>query len=161
MPNMRTSRLAVAFVAGLSLAFAGCGGDDGNSTTATTSSSARAPTKAAYVTQANAICTKSRAAASAAAKKAFPSGQPSEDEITKYLKETFIPAIDDLVEQLRALTPPKGDGGTTKAIYDAVQAAADKAQADPKVLNATGAESPFADANKQANAYGLTVCGAE
>jgi hypothetical protein len=47
------------------------------------------------------------------------------------------------------------------AIVTAAQSALDEAKQDPSLLTNQGGSDPFAQANKLANAYGLTKCGSD
>lgn len=145
---MRPARALLAVLLLTALA-AGCGSDK-----------PAAPTKTAYVQQADAICRSANAKVTAEAKKVFTTARPTPEQIRAYADHTFLPVIGQEVKDLRGLRAPEGDEATTKAIFDAVDAGLARADANPALLAASGAASPFAVANHRALAYGLKVCGA-
>jgi hypothetical protein len=149
---MRLPRLLAVLSAAALLTAAGCGSSDDDK--------ADALSKPEYVKQANAICKAATTKVTAEAEKVFTGAAPTPAQIKSYAEKTFFPVIGQEVKDLRALPAPEGDEDTTKAIFDAVDAGLAKAKSDPALLAASDAGNPFVDANKKANAYGLTVCGA-
>jgi hypothetical protein len=141
----KTLMLAALFAA-TALVATGCGGDD--------SSDEETPTKAAYIEQADAICTSTVKEISAIAKD-LPNDIES-PEVQTAISDEVVPRYQDELTELRDLTPPEGDEDTTASIYDAVEEALQKVEDDPSALDE---EDTFADANQQAVDYGLEVCG--
>lgn len=150
---MRLSRtICIALATGLALAAPGCGsGDDGG---------AKAPSKATYVTRANAICRTANTRITTAAKRTFTAAVPTLPQIRRYASATFFPVVERELRDLRALTPPAGDDGAAEAVYDAIEHGLARARANPVLLGLPGKRNPFTAANAQARRYGLTVCGA-
>lgn len=130
---------------------AGCGGDDGSSSTAA------ALTKSEYVKQGNAICRQGNKEIEAAVRKLFGNQQPTQQQLKQFATETAIPNIESQIEQLRALPAPSGDEETVTAIYDAAQEGVDKFKQDPLLITQDNPQA-FVKANKLARDYGLTVC---
>jgi hypothetical protein len=124
---------------------AGCGGDDD-----------KGPTKAAYITKADAVC---KAANDKLTKAAADIGaSPTAAQVKTFAAQTAVPNLEAELKELRALDRPKDDKDTIGAIYDALEDAVGKLKSDPSVL--TGQTNPFTEANAKAKAYGLKVCGA-
>jgi len=127
---------------------AGCGGDDDSS------SGEPAPTKAAYIVKADAICTAGQTDFEAIVQD-LP-GDIEAPESQAAIVDAIVPLYRDQIEQLRALTPPEGDEETTATIYDAVDEATDVIEENPSAL---GPDNLFDEANTLATDYGLQVCG--
>jgi hypothetical protein len=142
--------LAVAAILTVGLVLVACGSSNDNSTTALS--------KAAFLKQGNAICKRGNQQINAASKTAFTSKKPSQAELNKFVNGTLIPAIQGQISGVKALAPPTGDEAKVTAIVDSAQAALDKGKKDPTLFTSNKGD-PFAQANKLATAYGLTVCG--
>jgi len=140
--------LSLLAVLALALVAAGCGSSSSDSTS-------DALTKADFIKQADAICTKGNKDITAAAAKLGNS--PSEPQIEEFASSTIVPGIQDELDQIRELTPPAGDESKVNDFLDAADEATNKVKDDPSLINASA--NPFADANKKAVAYGLKVCG--
>jgi DNA repair ATPase RecN len=67
-----------------------------------------------------------------------------------------LPTIRDQVKQLRALPPPKGEKGHVEEIYKELDKGLDALDQNPKKLS--DGSNVFADADKLANKYGISVC---
>jgi hypothetical protein len=146
--------LAVAAILIVGLVLVACGSSNDNSTTSTTA----ALSKAAFLKQGNAICTKGNQQVNAAAHKAFPKGgKPTKADEAKFTA-ILIPTVQTEIDGVKALGAPTGDEAKVKAIVVSAQAALDKAKADPTILFQNSTD-PFAKSNKLTNAYGLTACG--
>jgi hypothetical protein len=147
----RNLTLLAACALAVGLIAAGCGSSNDNNTTTTSSI-----TKAEFVTKANAICQQGNQAINQAGNSVFGKGQkPSQDQLNSFATDTIIPNVQKQLDDIKALGFP--DDQAAKIVNDA-QSTLDKAKADPSVLTAQG-QDPFADVNKEARAYGLTVCG--
>jgi len=139
----------------LALVAAGCGSSDDSST----GSGGEALTKAEFIKQGNAICKKGNDELEAKVTGAFKS-QPTEAQIAKFSTEEATPIIEDEVSQLKDLSPPSGDEDTVSALFDAIDSGIAKVKEDPaSIAKGNDAGGNFAEANKLANDYGLTVCG--
>ena len=148
-------RIAVP-LAGLTCALivAGCGGGSSSSTTAD------ALSKSEFLAQGNQICAKGDKEINAAGKKVLTQSQaPSQATQQKFVTDTIVPNIQGQIDAIEALPAPSGDEDQVKAITDAAQSALDKVKADPSLITEQSKSDPFAEANKLANAYGLTKCG--
>jgi hypothetical protein len=143
---MRGWPAALPFAAA-ALVLVGCGGDDDNGLS-----------KSEYIKQGNAICTKGNAVIDKAARQQFQA-QPTPAQFAAFAKSTLIPTISGEIDDLKALKAPKDDADELSQLYDDAEAALDKIKANPALAGAEGANDPFADVNKRATAYGLTVCG--
>jgi hypothetical protein len=146
-------------VAGLA---AGCGGDGGG---ATTTAAGGAPlTKAQFIARADAICLATVArirsgAAGMRAEEAKSRRLPPTDQIARFLKDTSLPAYDEMLDKLRDLTPPKRDEKAIDAFVGSLAGAIDTAKADPAKYATPSARDPFDDANARAKRYGMKACG--
>ena len=131
----------------MALLLPGCGSSE---------SSDRRPSKAVFLKRANAICAKGTNKIDAAGTSAFKSpGNPTQAETTAFAKSVVVPTVQRELDQLRALSPPKGDEARVKEILDKSQAAVAKVRANPALL---GGENGSDEANRLATAYGLAAC---
>ena len=163
-PPTPVTRILLAAFAG-SLALSACGGSGAEPAAGaigTTTTTAKALTRAAYVQQANAICQVMN-------DKVTALGDPGEDlaKTIDLLGQMRVITADTLT-RLRALPIPTGQAAALKAIYAKVDTAL--ADVDP-LIAALRSGSPTAEtlmnrldasqnaANAASNAYGLTVCG--
>lgn len=150
---MRTHLFAAPLV-GIALILAGCGGSDD-----------KGLSKADYVTQADAICTKAAAQLdkdSQAAVQALGTDSPTDEQLATIAKDVAVPNLEKQLGDLKALDAPKDDKDTLDALYTDLDGAIAKVKADPTTLINSGdasATSPFASANEKAKAYGLKSCG--
>lgn len=141
----------LAFAALLSAAVlfaAGCGGDDDSS------SDQPAPTKSAYIVDADAICTTGQSEFETIVEDLPNDIEAPESQAA--ITDEIVPLYRDQIEQLRALTPPEGDEDTTAEIYDAVEEAVDVVEENPSALDEV---ETFEEANTLATDYGFKVCG--
>ena len=142
-------RFATVIAAGgcVALLAAGCGssGDKGLS-------------KAEFLKQGNAVCAKGNAEINAAGKK-LGSARPSRAVLVKFATDTIIPNVEQQINGVAALKPPKADKSTVDALVASARQALAKIKANPALAITSGSQDPFAASNKQANAYGLTKCG--
>lgn len=152
MIRTRTIRAtALLVVAGLALWGSACGGDDDDS---------EGISKADYLAQAKVICQKGNKALTSASNDVFaklaPGQKLSDPEIEDFVRKTVIPTIRDQVSQLRALPPPKGEKKHVEEIYSELDKGLDELEKNPKKL--TDGSNVFADADKLATKYGISVC---
>jgi hypothetical protein len=126
-------------------ALAGCGGGSDDRLT-----------KDEFLKQGNAICAKGDKQIETAAGKAFATpDNPTKAEVVTFAKTVVLPTVQDEVDELRALSPPKEDEARIDEILDKAQAALDKLRANPALLVS---DTGFEEANRLAGAYGLTAC---
>jgi hypothetical protein len=155
--------LIVGVLAG-GLAAAGCGGDDNDTTSAaagtggTTTSTTSGPplSKADYVGQANAICQQGNEDIAQQAKEQFGDSAPSGSDAENFIADVVVPNFEGQLEDLRALSPPKGDEETVAKVYDELESAIEKVRDDPSLAVSS---DPFTEATRLAHDYGLTGCG--
>ncbi|MBS1879389.1 MAG: hypothetical protein JST31_07750 [Actinobacteria bacterium] len=155
-------------------AVAGCGGG-GDSTTGaggdTTSTaggesseaSGPAPTKAAFIKEADAICQKAdgelteEVVAYAKAHNIDTGKEPTEPQLEEIYKEVVLPNIGKQGEAIASLTPPEGDEEVVDSIVEALESGVEEGQANPSEL--VEGKNPVADASAKAKAYGFKACG--
>lgn len=142
---------ACAFLIVASLGLAACGSDDSSD------DSSDSITKAEFVAQANAICAESNKTIDAAEKEAFSGGQPTQADADAFINDTLLPEVESQINDIEALPVPEGEEDQVSAILDAANKGLEEGKADPSALQGNG--DPFAEANKLANAYGMTECG--
>jgi hypothetical protein len=149
--SLRLGRLAVAMavLAIAAMAAAGCGSSSKSKTT-----TAPAITKAAFVSKANAICTKGNKATNAAGAKLGKN--PTKAQLTAYAKTVAVPSIQLQITSVKALGAPSGDEATVKKMLTLAQADLNKLKSNPALLN--GKTDAFADFAKIAHPYGLKAC---
>lgn len=145
----------------IALVAAGCGGSDDSNSESTASL-----TKAEFVKEGNAICTKGNAKIESEFE-AFTKDRnlsenkaPSKVVQEEAAEEILIPLISSQVEELRALGAPEGDEGEVEKILTGAEEAIEEGEEDPASLLGNG-PGKFKEVNKQAREYGLTVCGEE
>jgi hypothetical protein len=128
------------------------------------SSDDNAPTKAAFIKQADAICKKGNQDINTQAHEFFKkekiarNEQLNKQQASQLASEIILPNVQKQVDGVDGLTPPKGDEATVQAVTDAANEAIDKSKQDPVAL-LSNKSGPFAKANKLAKDYGLKVCG--
>jgi hypothetical protein len=140
-PVARTTFVALVAAA------AGCGGDG-----------SAAPSKPAYVKQADAICRQGTAQLQSAANRYFSgTTDPTPEQETEYVAKVFVPNLERQLAKLRKLTAPDGDEDAVTAIWDA---SAD-GLAEIKARHGPPGPPPagFKKAHTLAVKYGLKVCG--
>ena len=127
----------------------GCGSSD--------DSSDSAPTKAEYITQADAICKEPGDELQATITSTIGNEQPTDAEIVSFTEDEIIPSLEGQLDDLRALTPPEADADSPDDIYNALEDSINTLKDDP--AQSTNSDA-FKEANDLANAYGMTECGA-
>jgi len=134
--------LAVALVA------AGCGSSSSSSTSTTAALS-----KADFVAQANAICSKGNKVTDAAGAQLGKGSSAA--QVAAVVTKSFVPGIQSQIDAIKALGAPAGDESTVSSMLGLAQADLDKLKADPSLLGDPKLFSDFANA---AHPYGLTAC---
>ncbi len=138
--------VTLATLAGALLA-AGCGSSGSDTSTSA------ALSKADFVAQANAICSKGNKATDAAGAQLHHG--MSGAQIAAVVNKSFVPAVQVEIDGIRALGAPAGDESTVSSMLDLAQADLDEVKADPSLI---GDSNQFADFAKVAHPYGLTSC---
>jgi hypothetical protein len=148
--------LTLAGAAAVGLIAAGCGGgnDDASSPTGTEASAALS--RAEFISQADAICKASGDEIDAAGQALGKS--PTGAELDAFTTDTVVPGIQSQLDQVGQLNPPEADQATIDSILASAQSVLDQVKADPGELRTN--QDPFADVNKQTQAYGFKECGA-
>lgn len=149
---MKKIAVMISAVLAAGLIAAGCGSSDDSSSSDSTSTAAL--TKAEFLAQGNAICTAGNQKLEAAFQSLGKGSTP--EQISQVTTEQIVPTINDELDQIRALGAPAGDEQQVSAILDEADSASVKLEADPSL--GAGDSDPFAQANKLAKEYGLTVC---
>ena len=132
----------MASVAGVVAGFvAGCGG----------SSDADPLNTAQFVQEANSICASAEAERNEALRDAAD-GEPGLAE----LANEALPSVEEMTEELGELGAPVSDRSEVQAIVNAFNAGIEEVKVNP--ANPAIAIAAFSEANKLAEAYGLTEC---
>lgn len=153
----------LASVVAIALVAAGCG----SSSDTTGSTSEATLTKSEFLKKGNAIC--------AAGNKEIEEGfeefteeegindkaPPSKAQSQKASETILLPTINKQIEGLRELGTPEGDEGEVDELLTSAEEAVEKGEEDPVALIEEEGSNPFAEVNKAAREYGLTVCGEE
>ena len=185
--SKRGAILPIAGALAIALILVGCGGNGGDSTTASDASTSSAASttspgtdsttspsgdsttsslsKAEFIKKADAICasgakrTQSEYAAYVEEKKISGKKEPTPAQYAEVSEDIQVPAFKRQTEEIRALGAPAGEEDKVTALLDAVDAGIEKLEeADPKEA-LESSSSMFAEADKLAGAYGLKVCG--
>lgn len=147
------SRMFATPLVGLALVLAGCGGGSDDS----------GPTKAEYITKADAVC-KSESASSEKATNdavaALGTDSPTDEQLGTVVTSTILPQLEKQVAALKALEKPKDDADAIDDIYSELDKAIAAGKSDPTSLaSSAGGSNPFDAANAKAKAFGLKECG--
>jgi hypothetical protein len=120
--------------------------------------SSSSTTKADFVKDANAVCTKGEQQRSEVFSRL--SQEYAGKEVTQTNREEaileLIKPYEQQTEQLAELAPPQGEEKRIEAMVSAMEEGASRAQADPGIVLNGGA--PFGKADSLAVAYGLKHC---
>lgn len=131
-------------------ALAGCGG----------SSEASAPTKAAFIVQADAIC-RSADKKQEAGLESFAKSHPLEElkgsELQDAIMSVGMPPIEEEAKELGELTPPSGEEAELEAFVTGIEKAVKQAEANPQSM-ASETSSPFKPVDALAAKYGFKDC---
>jgi hypothetical protein len=152
--------LALAVVA------AGCGG--GGDTTGGgegTDESETAPTKAAFIKEADGVCKAAdeelneEIESYAKENGISTTKEPTKAQQEEIYAEVVLPNVAGQGDDIDALTPPEGDEVKVEEIVHALDSGVEEAEANPGLL--VEGKNPLEDASSKAKAYGMKVCGAE
>jgi hypothetical protein len=155
-----SKRLIAALFGVLAIALvAGCGSSDD-----TSSDSDSALSKAAFIKQGDAICTKGDQQIETEANEFAEENDVDTEKPTKAQQEEVIstvvaPAIRQQAEEIADLGAPSGDEETIEAMVAAVGRGADELEEDPGAV--LDGKNPLQEGSKLARAYGFTSCGEE
>jgi hypothetical protein len=164
--NLRRSwvgRIAViiSVMAGL-VALAGCGGGSSTADAMGTPASDQAGsiTKAEFIHQADAICSKTDVVQEqrlAAYEKAHPGTELAGSQGEAALRQVAFPPIATEIKEVAALGAPKKDALRVEAILEGWSKALKTVERKPKLIMGLG-EGPFTAPDKLAHAYGFKAC---
>jgi hypothetical protein len=141
-----------SWVALAGLLIAGCGSSGGGSSSAKSTATVPAITKAELVAKANAICTNGNGPLIAAAGKL--ASHPSRAQVVAIVKSTYVPSIEAQISAIKALGVPAGEQATVTRMLTLAQADLSKLKRNPALV-ATDVFGGFA---RVAHPYGLTAC---
>jgi hypothetical protein len=165
--HQRKLVLTLAAVLALAALVAGCGG--GGSSSASSSSTAdsgasesggEAPTKAAFIKEADKICTEdedelNKEITVYLKENGVEEEEPSEDQQAELFHSLVLPNIAKQAEEIAALTPPEGDESTIEELTDTLEEEVAEAEDESGVPG----EDTLKGATDQAKAYGFKSCG--
>jgi hypothetical protein len=147
-----SSALISAAILLVGVGAAGCGS---SSKSASTSTSTTTITKAAFLAKGNAICIKNNKQTNAGFAKLGKN--PTQAQITSYVKTGFVPSIQGAIDGLKALGAPSGDQAKVTSMLNLAQADLNKVKSNVSAF-VTGGPHTFANFAKVAHAYGLKAC---
>ena len=147
-------------VAALAVFFAACGSDDESES----ESESSALTKAEFIKQADAACTKENKELAAEltaflASHKLKNGVPTQAQKEEIVRELNIPHLEGRIEMLRELPPPDTEAEQVEAIIATTEDGLAAMKEDPLVSLSDPAERSIVRALKLSRAFGLTVCG--
>ena len=121
-----------AVVVALAVSLSGCGGSSGggDSSSPPTTTASAPPTKAAYLTEANAICAGMNSTAIDLSKDYGSKPDTPENQASALRANADL--IDATVTQLRALPRPEGDEATLESAYDRASELSNAARPRPR-----------------------------
>jgi hypothetical protein len=150
------SKGLIALFAGVLLValVAGCGG----------SSDSSSLTKAEFIKQADAICTKGEKSLEESAEKFAKendvnTGKPTKAQQEEVIQQVVAPEIRQQAEEIGDLGAPSGEEDKVEAIVTSVEEGADELESKPAQL--IEGKNPLEHGSKLAKEYGLKVCGEE
>lgn len=155
--------ISLTVVFAITLLAIGCGDDDTpESDSGEISVSTGSLTKAQFIEQANAICTKVAAETQQLASEYVSSldrgsGTDPATQMATLMNTVIAPAYEKQIDEISALGAPKGDEDEVLSVLREQQRAVDQARARPAKFVQSGAA--FAALLDQGRAYGLTACG--
>jgi hypothetical protein len=142
----------------LACAVTACSGDDGNGSAeppASADASAPRPTRVDFVTAANGLCDEFNQQMATIGDQL--GDDASLDDLVAAYRDKALPALREMVVHIRALGFPSEDDAALGALFDDVDAAIDRVQANPeKELQASN--DPFESVNQRLESYGLERC---
>lgn len=152
--------VAVA-VALLGLAIAGCG-----SGTESTTTVAAPMTKKRFQHEAHRLCYRlskkqSRGVEDFYERRGWDPRYVNERQMEQMNAAVVLPIVEEKLEQLRALPPPKGDEAELKRIFVAMEKSIRRSEAHPQWLvdQTPTRQSIFLEVEKLTAAYGIWFCG--
>lgn len=135
----------------LSLGLAACGSDS------STSADEDVLTNQELITQADKICTDFNNELATKAQKSGLSDKSPKSKITAFVSDEIVPMYRDEIDELRALEPNSEDADAYAKMIDTLESELDAVEQDPEA--AVASNTPFPEASKLADEFGLQVCG--
>jgi hypothetical protein len=142
----------------VSLVAAGCGGSSEGATSAATkgtSSGTSSQNELSFAEQANAICRGAESEREKAVTDATEEGKAPDQK--SLVTKVIVPQVQTMIEELKGLTPPKGDEKEVGAIITAFEGGVAKLKANPS--DYADNLAAFAKADRLAEEYELIDCG--
>jgi hypothetical protein len=159
---------AALFAAVLVAIVAGCGGGGSSSSSGDTSGGEEAAlTKKQFVAKADAICEAKDEELNKEVEKFVKkegiseSQKPTQDQENELVEKYVVPNIQAQGEEIGDLAAPEGDEETIEKIVSSLEDGAQEAEEDPESITGGNSTNPFETASKEAQAYGMKVCGSE
>lgn len=143
---MKLVSILLVLVSGLIVS--GCGDDD--------EEEPAAPTKAAFIAEADRICAEADRSLSAEAREQYPEGPPLGEDAVRFAEDVLIPNLEGQHEAIATLTPPEDAEDAVSDILEKLQAGIDELKGEPKGFVESEALVP---ASAAADDFGLTECG--
>ena len=113
-----------------------------------------------YIAEGDRICALGTFQIGSEAQTRYGSPQPPPRRVEEFSSGVVVPTLrTEVLEKLRALTPPEGDERQVGAIYGALENGIDALKADPGLLAEANTGGAFDEANRLAQAYGFAQCG--
>ena len=154
-------RVSAIFIAALLAAVlvAGCGGSSGSGSSSSGKETSGSPlTKAAFIKKGDTICSKVpiryHKTLEALEKEAKKGTKLTKSEETV---KAAVPPLYEVAEELKKLSPPKGEEQTVEAIIVSLEKGAKGLEEKPE-SELQGPKSPLAEFQKLAGSYGFEFC---
>jgi hypothetical protein len=167
-------RAPAAFVALLAVTVvaAGCGGGGSSSSSGSTAGQTSggeeaALTKKQFIAKADGICAaKDKELNEEVEKFVKKEGisetkKPTKAQEVELVENYVVPNIRAQGEEIGELAAPEGDEEQIETIVSSLEEGAEEAEEDPEAITGGSSTNPFETATKEAQAYGMQVCGAE
>lgn len=87
--------------------------------------------------------------------------KPTTAQETALVENYVVPNIKAQGEEIGELPVPDGDEEQIEKIVDSLAEGAEEAEEDPGAITGGNSTNPFETATKEAQAYGMKVCGSE
>jgi hypothetical protein len=161
--------LAALFAALLVAIVAGCGGGSSSSSSGggTSGGEESALTKKQFIAKADGICAAKDKELNEEVEKFVKeegiseSKKPTQAQENELVESYVVPNIRSQGEEIGELAAPEGDEEKIETIVSSLEEGADEAEENPESITGGGSTTPFEKATKEAQAYGMQVCGAE
>ncbi len=160
--------LAALFAALLVAIVAGCGGGGSSSSSGATSGGEEAAlTKQQFIAKADGICKAKDTELNEEVEKYVEeeglseTKKPSKAQEIELVENYVVPNVKAQGEEIGELAAPEGDEEQIEKIVTSLEEGAAEAEEDPESIVGGKSTNPFETATKEAQAYGMKVCGSE